>query len=241
MSFYFRSIANLPVLRVFRLRYSRMDKRKMEILVNVLKEMSSLEVVDLGFDNLKDDVGSCLGDLLRGKANIKELELESNFLNENAMEEFAPALREYTNTDLEYLGLARTTINDAALHTLVNSGILGTNHVHSINLCGMPFITEEGFKCCVANELLFNHKEVLHTLDISANDISAAAADELMIALNKNQKISVLKCRGSGLDEETDLDVETILKRNQYIAENPFVNNLDIDDADIDDWVNRTT
>lgn len=218
-----------------------MDKRKLEILANVLKNLSSLEVVDLGFNGLKDDAGSSLGELFRGQANIKRLELESNFLNENAMMELAAALREYNNTDLEYLGLARNTINDAALHILVNEGILGTNHVRSLNLRGMPWVTEEGYKCCVANELLVKHMDVLHTLDISANGISPLAADELMIALNKNHKIAVVKCRGSGLDEETDLDVDTVLKRNQYIAENPFVNNAEVGDDEIDEWLNRTT
>lgn len=237
----FRALSCLPVLRVFRLRYSRMDKQKLETLMNVLKDLETLEIVDLGFDCLKDDVGPALADLFRGKANIKELELESNFLNEMAMLDFALALRDYENCELEYLGLARNTINDAALHILVNAGILSTNHVHHLNLRGMPFLTEEAFKCCVANELLDDHKNVLKTLDISANDISSAAADEIMIALNKNEKLVDVKCRGSGLDDETDLDVATIVKRNKYIADNPFVHNEEISDTEIDEWVNRTT
>uniref|UniRef100_A0A1A9ZVJ3 Uncharacterized protein n=1 Tax=Glossina pallidipes TaxID=7398 RepID=A0A1A9ZVJ3_GLOPL len=231
-------VSRLPVLRVFRLRNSRMDSKKLGILVDGLKDVSTLEILDLGYDCLNDTCGQHFKKLFTNTQALHSLELESNVLAAQAMKDLSAALLSYNQGKLKYLGLARNPLTDEALHSLI-SAVYDTEHIESLNLKGVTQLTEVGIACCIADELLRKHPNLL-ALDISAVHVSAYAADEIMKALQPNTKIRTLHCRGCDLDEETETDINVILKRNGYVAENPFVGNENVTNEEIDAWINRT-
>uniref|UniRef100_A0A1A9X308 Uncharacterized protein n=1 Tax=Glossina brevipalpis TaxID=37001 RepID=A0A1A9X308_9MUSC len=231
-------ISRLPALRVFRLRNSRMDTKKLSILIDGLKDVSTLEVVDFGFDGLDDTCGQYFKKLFTGSQSLHSLELESNSLGTQAMKDLGLALSNYKGGTLKYLGLARNPLTDEALHSLI-SAIFDTEHIENLNLKGLTRLTEKGIACCIADELLRKHSNLLH-LDMSAIHISSYAADEIMKALQTNTEIRSFHCRGCDLDEETETDIAVILKRNRYIAENPFIGNENVTNEEIDAWLNRT-
>ncbi|TMW44862.1 hypothetical protein DOY81_010056 [Sarcophaga bullata] len=52
-------------------------------------------------------------------------------------------------------------------------------------------------------------------------------------------KIIEFKCCGCELDEETDIDVNVLMQRNKYCAENYFIGNESIPNEEIQQWLNR--
>ncbi|XP_005183271.1 uncharacterized protein LOC101887845 [Musca domestica] len=232
-------ISLAPQLRIFRLRNSRMDAEKLLTLIRGLKHLEKIESVDFGYDQLMDDCGNALYELFENTQSIRGLELESNQLGEETLRTLGETLSHYTQGTLEYLGLARNPINDDALHALI-SNILGTPHISSLNLRGITYLSEDGFICCVAHELLRQHSVLMH-LDITAIPIGPKAADQMMLSLNSNEKILNLDYLACGLDEETEQDIAVILKRNKFIIQNPYIGDQTKTDEDIDEWLNTTT
>ncbi|XP_073846782.1 uncharacterized protein [Musca autumnalis] len=233
-----QGISSLPELKTFRLRNSRMDAEKLLTMVRGLKVLPSLETVDFGCDQLTDDCGNALYELFENTSGIRNLELESNQLGEETLRTLGETLSNYSYGSLEYLGLARNPINDLALHALI-SNVVGTRHITSLDLRGITYLTEAGFICCVAHELLSQHSPLLR-LDITGIHITSKAADQLIISLNSNQKILNLKYLGCGLDKESELDIAVILKRNKFIADNPYIGDQTKTDEDINEWLNTT-
>uniref|UniRef100_A0A1I8PAF7 Uncharacterized protein n=1 Tax=Stomoxys calcitrans TaxID=35570 RepID=A0A1I8PAF7_STOCA len=235
-----QGLSHLALLKVFRLRHSRMDADKLQTLVRGLKGLHQLETVDFGYDNLGEDCASSLYELLEDATSIRNLELESNQLGEEVLMTLGESLQQhYVNGHLEYLGLARNPITEQGLHALVNH-ILGTSHIKSLNLRGVYNLYENGLICCIARELLLHHKP-LEKLDLTGIPININAANELIKALALNQKLLTFECLGCGLDEESQLDIALIMKRNKYLADNPYVDDLTKTDAEVDEWLNRTT
>lgn len=227
----------MPLLRVFRLRNSRMDAEKLLSLVRGLKELKRLETVDFGFDNLEDDSASAFYELFENNCSIQSLELESNKMCEEVLRTLGEALQHYKGR-LEYLGLARNPITDEALHALV-SGILTTPQISSLSLRGVVGLSQNGLKCCIVNELLCDHF-ALRKLDLTAVPLGEELADEIIKALDLNQRILAFDCLGCDLDEEGEMDVALLVKRNRYIADNPYVGDQTKTDEEIDAWLNRT-
>lgn len=120
----------METLRIFRLRDSRMDERKLHTLTAVLKN-SNVEVVDFSNDQLRDDCDDAIYDLFQGTTTIKSLELEGNLFDNNVIRRLTLALRKYEGA-LEYLGLARNPLTDETLHVLC-SILHKTAQVCSIN------------------------------------------------------------------------------------------------------------
>ncbi|XP_061394591.1 uncharacterized protein LOC133330134 [Musca vetustissima] len=175
-------ISFLSPLKIFRLRNSRMDSEKLLTLIRGLKDLPHLETVDFGCDQLMDDCGNALYELFENTTSLRNLELESNQLCEETLRTLGESINHYSQGTLEYLGLARNPITDVALHALI-SNIVDTSHISSLNLKGVTYLTDDGFICCVAHELLREHP-VLISLDITAIPLSQKAADQLMISEN---------------------------------------------------------
>ncbi|XP_037825115.1 LOW QUALITY PROTEIN: uncharacterized protein LOC119613230 [Lucilia sericata] len=231
-------LQHLSKLHTFRLRNSRMDAEKLLTLCRALGFLPHLETLDFGFDNLGDDSASAFEELFQTTKTVCNLELESNGLGEQVLGQIGRSLKNYKAKDMTYLGLARNPITDKALHAFV-SEIIGTNHIVELNIRGAKFITDMGLCCCLANELLGQHTP-LTKLDICAIKIPPLAANELIKSLAKNEKLLVFYCVGCDLDEELEVDINVLLQRNKYIAENYYVGDSTITNEEIEKWVNRT-
>ncbi|XP_037954737.1 uncharacterized protein LOC119684711 [Teleopsis dalmanni] len=215
-----RGLYGLKALKIFRLRNSRMNSKKLNILLKTLIVLQDLEVLDFGYDQLQDD---CLrlSDLLQFTKNVKSIELEGNYLGPNVMEKFGEALEDYKGV-VEYVGLAANPLEDAGLHSFV-SAIIGTEQVSKLCLNGIE-VSQSGISCCIADELLACHKP-LQELDFKGVQIEWDTSEDIMRALVKNQKISNFDCRGCGLEFEIEFEIEVIMRRNKYIQNNPYIGN----------------
>ncbi|KNC25601.1 hypothetical protein FF38_05795 [Lucilia cuprina] len=231
-------LSHLSKLHTFRLRNSRMDAEKLSTLCRSLGFLPNLETLDFGFDNLGDDCASAFEELFQTTKTLCNLELESNGLGEQVLSQIGKSLKDYKAKDITYLGLARNPITDKALHDFV-SEIIGTTHIVELNIRGAKFISDLGICCCLANELLGQHA-ALTKLDICAIKISSLAANELIKSLTKNQKLLDFYCVGCDLDEESEIDINVLLQRNKYIAENYYLGDSTITTEEIEKWINRT-
>lgn len=215
-----------------------MDTKKFDLIVHCLKDIRSLQIVDFGYDYLKDDCAPYFRVLFSGSCCLQQLELESNELGESSMYGLGSALKNYTNGHLIYLGLARNPLTDKALHTIV-SAIIASGHLKEFNIRGAKFITENGISCCIAKELL-GEKSQLVSLDMSAINISEFAANEILKSLEYNKKSLDFKCRGCNLADDCEFDINVILKRNHFVKDNSYVDNEKITSEEIDAWLSRT-
>lgn len=224
-------------LKTFRLRNSRMDADKLLILCRSLAELECLQTIDFGNDQLNEHCGYAFEELFEISCSVRNLELESNDFNVNVLTALGLALKTCKNTTLEYLGLARNPLNDYALHALITA-IAGTKHVSHLNVKGCPNITEVGISSALAAELIGKHEPLLR-LDITGIVITPKAADDIVKALTKNKKIIEFRCCACELDEETDIDINVLIQRNKYCAENFFVGKKSIPTEDVQQWLNR--
>lgn len=215
-----------------------MDAEKLLTIVRALKRLDTLETLDFGYDNLGEDCAAAFYELFEEFSSVKYLVLESNNFNVEVLRTIGESLHNLQTGCLEYLDLSRNPITDEALHAFV-SNILETSHISTLILRAVPYVTEKGLICCIAQELLRDH-HILKKLDLTAVPINENAANELIKSLDLNKKIMAVECLGCGLDEESEIDIAVILKRNKYIAENPYVGDQTKTDEDIDEWLNRT-
>ena len=214
-----------------------MNEEKLLILCRALAELECLQTIDFGNDQLNDQCGYAFQELFEISNSLCNLELESNDLNVEVLTTLGTSLKTCKHITLEYLGLARNPLNDDALYALINA-IVGTKHVSHLNLKGCRNISEVGISCSLAGELITKHEPLLK-VDISGIPLTSAAADEIIIALTINKKIIEFNCCGCEMDEETDIDVNVLLQRNKYCAENYFVGNESIPNEEIEQWMNR--
>ncbi|KAI9578148.1 hypothetical protein GQX74_014042, partial [Glossina fuscipes] len=134
------------LLRVFRFSNSRMDTRKLGILFDGLKDVSTLEGLDLA--------------------------LESNDLRAQAMKYLSLALLNYSQGKLKYLGLARNPLTDEALHSLI-SAIYDTEHIETLNLKEVTHLTEVGI--AYNTSLTSRKEERIYDYPSCSSKLSAAA------------------------------------------------------------------
>lgn len=215
-----------------------MDAEKLLIICQALDSLLNLKILDLGNDQLQDDCGYAFQELFANTKSLQHLELETNCFGEKVLLYIGKALQTYTHNKLLYLGLARNPLTDQALHILV-SLLLETKHVIDLNIRGSIFLSEKALCCCVANELLRHHAPLIK-LDICAIKVSAAAVNEIIKALEKNEKLMELYCSACELDEESEIDIKVLLRRNKYIKENYFVGDPTITAEEIEMWLNGT-
>ncbi|XP_054739162.1 uncharacterized protein LOC129245165 [Anastrepha obliqua] len=227
-------ISFLQKLKIFRLRSSQMDGQKLYIISKALKCLQSIEIIDFGYDHLEDDCGLGLYELFRHTKSIKSLELEHNLIGQRAMHFLAIGISRYGG-QLEYVGLDGNLLGDEGLHEL-SSKILGTQHIARLRL-RIAQLTESAIICCIANELL-KHPP-LQYLDIRTVPISRVAGVEILKVLQFNQTLMHFDVRDCQLDPDLGLDIVLIMKRNQYIAENPYLNDPTLSADKIDEFVNR--
>ncbi|XP_016993865.2 uncharacterized protein [Drosophila takahashii] len=218
-----RGLAALQQLQIFRLRNSRLNSFKLYTLCRALRELPSLEVVDFGYNQMKDDCGPELGILLERPCMLKSLELEYNRLDSRAMAAIGAALQRPSVTRLEYLGLAHNKISGEALAILC-SRIKGTEHVEELNLSGIEvnpriFVDE-------ISDLLRKH-EPLRRMKMVSIPMSFKLGNKLICALNANMNITHFDCRDCDLDEDEELDVDIIVRRNASLNEKSFIADTD--------------
>ncbi|XP_069964169.1 uncharacterized protein [Bactrocera oleae] len=227
-------ISFLQKLKIFRLRCSYMDARKLYILAKSLKCLQSIETIDFGYDCLDDDCGLGLFELFRHTNSIKSLELEHNLIGAHALHFLAIGLSQYGG-QLEYLGLGGNPLGDWGLHELSRK-VFGTQNITHLNVRTSQ-MTQSAIICCIANEFL-KHLP-LRSLDLRAVPISQQAGIEILKVLQFNTTIMNLDARDCQLDADLEIDIDIILKRNQYIAENPYLNDYTKTTEEINEYVNR--
>ncbi|XP_012160158.1 uncharacterized protein LOC101462004 isoform X4 [Ceratitis capitata] len=227
-------VSFLQKLKIFRLRSSQMDARKLYTLAKALKSLVCIETIDFGYDHLDDDCGLGLLELFRQTNSIKSLELEHNLIGAHALHFLAIGISQFGG-QLEYLGLGGNPLGDCGLHEL-STKVVDTQHITNLSLSTSQ-ITETAIRCCIANEFL-NHPR-LRSLDMRAVPISEQAAIEILQTLQSNTTILKFDVRDCRLDADLELDIEIILKRNKYISENPYLNDLSKTMDEIDEFVKR--
>lgn len=211
-----------------------MDARKLYILAKSLKCLQSIETIDFGYDCLDDDCGLGLFELFRHTNSIKSLELEHNLIGAHALHFLAIGLSQYGG-QLEYLGLGGNPLGDWGLHELSRK-VFGTQNITHLNVRTSQ-MTQSAIICCIANEFL-KHLP-LRSLDLRAVPISQQAGIEILKVLQFNTTIMNLDARDCQLDADLEIDIDIILKRNQYIAENPYLNDYTKTTEEINEYVNR--
>lgn len=213
-----------------------MDARKLELLLRSLCNIDTLEILNLGNDQLKDDCGTALVKMFLYSKSLKSLELEGNEVGPLVMMEFANAFKSF-HIKLQYLGLRENPLTDEGLHALASS-LIGTENVKHLCLSGLIDISEQGLICCICNELLRQHKHLTH-LDLTCIKMSPKVGQELLAALQVNQTIQQMDCRACGLDVDSQFEIDLLLKRNRYIFKNPYVGDKTKSSDEIQEFVSR--
>ncbi|KAH8263343.1 hypothetical protein KR044_007605 [Drosophila immigrans] len=226
-----KGVRTLQQLKIFRLRNSRMDNRKLLLIVQSLNKLDSLEVADFGYDQLDDNCNVALQMLLERKNMLKELELEYNKLGGNAIVSIGNALRNGSNDGpaMEYLGLAHNPLGHSGIGPLVY-GILGTNHVARLNISG---ILVDPAVCARDLAVLLRHHKPLRHLDMNAIKLSSGHGRTFVRALETNRKILHCDCRGCDLSLDQEYEAEVIVRRNMYITRFPYIGDDQLKDLDV--------
>lgn len=219
-----KGVRTLSHLQIFRLRNSRMDRIKLIILCRALRDLDSLEVVDLGGNRLGDDSSIGLGILLKRRVMLRSLELENNELKNFALETLGCALRRYKSVDsdssLRYLGLNYNPVSNIGLGTLFEE-IIGTQHVQELSINGLHKVGGVTFVEQVST-LLRNHAP-LRRLRMAANPLPVHVSKNLLRSLEQNHKVVEFDCRGCDLKEQEEYEAEVIVRRNEYEEKNTFI------------------
>ncbi|KAH8294797.1 hypothetical protein KR018_003117 [Drosophila ironensis] len=210
-----RGLRCLPHLKIFRLRNSRIDMRKLRILARTLRLMDSLEEIDFGYALMPDNCSEPLSYLLNRPRMFRKIQLENNFLGAACATVLAKAMaQEYQEGVLEYLGLANNPMSESILHSLIQ-GIIGTPHVIALNISGIGSST----RSLIGRELsllLRNHPPLL-SLEMSAINIGNSQGLLLLRALYQNQRILYVDCRECDLTPDQEFEANMIVRRNRYI------------------------
>ncbi|XP_030384944.1 uncharacterized protein LOC115632098 [Scaptodrosophila lebanonensis] len=230
-----KGLRSLDKLKIFRLRNSRMDNIKLQILARALKSLDTIEVIDLGFDQLSDDCGTSLGTLFENENSLKVLELENNRLSKAAMDSLGIALSFYDHHNLEYLGLAHNPLGDEGLSAICRY-ILGTNHVEELNLSGID-ATRIAVQRSVAT-LLRNH-EPLRRLHIAAIPLDPHLTKGIIRALETNHKVVHFDCRECGFDSDEEFEADLIVRRNNFELDNTYLGDTTKTEEDIMEYINN--
>ncbi|CAD7015377.1 unnamed protein product [Ceratitis capitata] len=125
-------VSFLQKLKIFRLRSSQMDARKLYTLAKALKSLVCIETIDFGYDHLDDDCGLGLLELFRQTNSIKSLELEHNLIGAHALHFLAIGISQFGG-QLEYLGLGGNPLGDWGLHEL-STKVVDTQHITNLSL-----------------------------------------------------------------------------------------------------------
>ncbi|KRF97615.1 uncharacterized protein Dwil_GK26831 [Drosophila willistoni] len=215
-----KGLRTLEKLKIFRLRNSSMDVKKLQTLSRALKALDELEVVDFGYDQMTDDCGATLGMILERDNMFKALELEYNRLDTEAAFAIGRALFQHKGTGtLEYLGLAHNIIDNVALHNL-SRHIVGTPHVQELKLSGI-----EASKSAVCREISYILRQhlPLRSLDIVAIPMDPLVSREIVCALEASMNISHFDSRECDMDIDEDLEADIIIRRNHYLSNTEFM------------------
>ncbi|KAL7723827.1 hypothetical protein ACLKA6_016398 [Drosophila palustris] len=217
-------VRTLKQLKIFRLRNSRMDSMKLLIIARALKQLDALEVVDFGYDQLKDNCNVALEILLERKVMLKRLELEYNKLSRVTVGSIGYALRCHADNDkngttLQYLGLANNPLGELGLSFLFHN-IMGTSHLVELNINGVE-ADASGIARDVGN-LLRNHAP-LRRLDMASIKLSPVAGRSIIRALETNHKIIHFECRGCDLSPDQEYEADVIIRRNNYSLHHPYL------------------
>ncbi|XP_030387361.1 uncharacterized protein LOC115633980 [Scaptodrosophila lebanonensis] len=230
-----KGLRSLDKLKIFRLRNSRMDNMKLHILTRALKNLETIEVIDLGFDQLSDDCGTSLAALFENESSLKALELENNRLGINAMDSLGIALRFYNHHSLEYLGLAHNPLGSEGLSAIFRH-IMGTKHVQELNLSGI-----NGDKIAVQRSvttLLRNH-EPLRRLHIAAIPFNPILGKGIIRALVSNHKVIHFDCRECEFESDEEFEADLIVRRNNFELDNTYLGDTTKTEEDIMDYINN--
>ncbi|XP_068148483.1 uncharacterized protein [Drosophila tropicalis] len=215
-----KGLRTLEKLKIFRLRNSCMDVKKLQTLSRALKALDELEVVDFGYDKMPDECGATLGMILERDNMLKALELEYNRLDAESALAIGRALFQHRGTGtLEYLGLAHNIIDNVALHNL-SRNIVGTPHVQELKLTGI-----EASNSAVCREISYILRQhwPLRSLDIVAIPMDSQYSREIVCALEGSANIIHFDARECDMDIDDDFDADIIIRRNQYRANTDFV------------------
>lgn len=219
-----KGLRTLSHLQIFRLRNSRMDSVKLIILCRALRDLDSLEVVDLGGNRLGDDSSIGLGILLKRRVMLRSLELENNELENFALEALGCALGRYKSVDsdssLRYLGLNYNPVSDIGLETLFEE-IIGTQHVQELSINGLHNVS--GIKLVEQVSTLLRNHAPLRRLRMTANQVPDNVGKNLIRSLEQNHKVVEFDCRGCDLSEKEEYEAEVIVRRNEYQEKNTFI------------------
>lgn len=219
-----KGLQQLPQLKIFRLRNSRMDHIKLLILARVLKQLDSLEVLDFGYDQLNDNCNVALEMLLERPRMLKALELEYNRLERTSLVAIGQALKYNAigypdGSPLEYLGLAHNPISDVGLSLLVGD-IIGTKHVQELNINGIE--TSSTRLATILSSLLRNHTP-LRSVDMAATKLNSSTGNVLICALQTNHKVIHFDCRACCLSEEQEFEADIIVRRNNFELQHTYL------------------
>lgn len=219
-----KGLRTLRQLEVFRLRNSRMDSIKLIILCRVLRDLDSLQVVDLGGNRLGDDCNVGLGELLKRRVMLRSLELENNDLKEVTLETLGYTLRQHklidSDSSLRYLGLNYNPVSNIGLESLFDE-IIGTEHVQELSINGLHNVLPDMLVAQVST-LLRNHAP-LRRLQMAANQLDEKIGRNLLRSLEQNHKVVQFDCRACNLSEKEECEADIIVRRNEYRAKNPFI------------------
>ncbi|XP_068156604.1 LOW QUALITY PROTEIN: uncharacterized protein [Drosophila tropicalis] len=215
-----KGIKTLENLKIFRLRNSPVNKEQLLVLARALRTLNMLEEVDFGYDLIHDDCFVALSTLLQRKKMLKVLQLEYNKLGKQCMEAIVFALGEYEGEEpLEYLGLRHNPVTSGGLSSLIRF-LVQSKHVERLDISAI-----EVGKEIAANEvcrLLRTHSPLLH-LDMAALPLDPSAGLAILRAIKPNNNIIYIDCRDCDLTEDTEFEIDILLRRNRFLLKNSYV------------------
>ncbi|CAD7076676.1 unnamed protein product [Hermetia illucens] len=230
-----KGLKRLTALNHLSIKRSRLDEKKMKILVLGLLHLP-LETVEFSYCELHDKAGLCIGKLLQDVHSIKSLELEGNYLGKNGLEPIAFAMRGYEGA-LEYYGVARNPVTDDGVYIL-GSGLLGTNQVIHLNVNGIE-VTSKGARYVV--ELLGIHPK-LRKMDMCCLPLGEEGGDRFIELLKENKLLYHLESRGCEMNLDQEFKVRLLVSRNKYFFDNPIlmeeVTSKEME-SDANEWASR--
>lgn len=213
-----RALSKLPKLRTLTLRGNKMNGEKLRILVQALYQ-SRIKKLDLSFCGIDSIAIQPLALFLCENENhvLEYLELRGNFISGAGIKSLASGLAFFKGV-LKYLGLSRNPVEVDGADAIVDV-ICKSQNIEYIDLSSCE-LGPEG-----VNAILRLVKETtsLRKLDISSVAIPNETAFQLVKALLNNYKLEIIECRQCELSDERAEQIKTLLERNLYYVQHPYL------------------
>lgn len=232
----FRALVQLKSLEDLRIYSTRLDDRKIKILIKSLEKVL-LRNLEFSYCNLGNDSCSSIGYFLTINSSLISLELKGNNFGPEGIEGLAYGIKLFQG-NLNYLGLSQNLILKEGVMKFF-AGIIERTDLKQLDFSGCNV---GGISAAYGLIEIIKLHLSLEELNISNIYLGESVGDKMIELLKDRFNILKLEVRSCGLTENQEVKIQIIVERNLYFKEIPC-GRKDVftkEDAEkIDEWMKR--